>query len=58
MRRIAKADLPLNDATPDIRIDPDSFAVYVDGELMTDQPAVELPAADGAALLPVLTWAA
>jgi urease subunit alpha len=44
-RRIGKADLPLNDATPDIRIDPDSFAVYVDGELMTEQPAVELPMA-------------
>jgi urease subunit alpha len=44
-RRVGKADLPLNDATPDIRIDPDSFAVYVDGELMTEQPAVELPMA-------------
>jgi urease subunit alpha len=44
-RRLGKADLPLNDATPDIRIEPDTFAVYVDGELMTEQPAVELPMA-------------
>jgi urease subunit alpha len=44
-RRVGKADMPLNDATPDIRIEPDTFAVYVDGELMTEQPAVELPMA-------------
>ncbi len=44
-RRLGKVDLLLNDATPDIRIDPDTFAVYVDGELMTEQPAVELPMA-------------
>ena len=44
-RRVGKADMPLNDATPDIRIEPDTFAVYVDGELMTEQPAAELPMA-------------
>jgi urease subunit alpha len=44
-RQVGKADMPLNDATPDIRIEPDTFAVYVDGELMTEQPAAELPMA-------------
>ena len=44
-RQRGKADLPLNDATPDIRIDPDSFAVRIDGELITEAPAVELPMA-------------
>jgi urease subunit alpha len=44
-RRLGKADLVHNDATPEIRIEPDTFAVYVDGELMTEQPAAELPMA-------------
>jgi urease subunit alpha len=42
-RRLKKADLPLNDATPDIAIDPDTFAVRIDGELVTEQPASSLP---------------
>jgi urease subunit alpha len=40
-----KADLPENDATPLITVDPDSFAVHIDGELMTEQPVAELPMA-------------
>ena len=44
-RSRGKADLPLNDATPDIFIEPDSFAVRIDGELITESPAVELPMA-------------
>ncbi len=44
-RSVAKADLPLNDATPDIRVDPDTFAVTVDGEVMEADPATELPLA-------------
>jgi urease subunit alpha len=40
-----KADLPLNDATPHIEVDSDTFAVRVDGDLVTEQPAVELPMA-------------
>ena len=44
-RRRGKADLPLNDATPDIRIEPDTFAVHIDGELITESPADELPMA-------------
>ena len=44
-RSIGKADLPLNDAMPTIDIDPDSFAVRIDGELITEQPAETLPMA-------------
>lgn len=44
-RTRGKSDLPLNDALPDIRIDPDTFAVHIDGELITESPAVELPMA-------------
>ena len=44
-RARGKADLPLNNARPDIAIDADTFAVRVDGELITEQPAAELPMA-------------
>ncbi|MFC5957287.1 urease subunit alpha [Streptomyces pratens] len=44
-RSTTKADLPLNDATPEIRVDPDSFAVRIDGELVEPDPVSELPMA-------------
>jgi urease subunit alpha len=44
-RSVGKADLPLNDAMPDIQIDADTFAVRIDGELVTEQPAEVLPMA-------------
>ncbi|CAN5382495.1 urease subunit alpha [soil metagenome] len=44
-RSRGKADLPLNDARPEIHIDPDTFAVRVDGEIVTEEPARELPMA-------------
>jgi urease subunit alpha len=44
-RHLTKADLPLNDALPDIRVDPDSFTVWLDGEQVTEEPARELPMA-------------
>jgi urease subunit alpha len=44
-RNIGKADLPHNDATPDIRVDPDTYRVWADGELLTCEPAAELPMA-------------
>ena len=44
-RSVGKADMPLNDARPDIAIDPDTFAVRIDGELIVEQPATELPMA-------------
>ena len=44
-RSVAKADMPLNDARPDIAIDADTFAVRIDGELIVEQPATGLPMA-------------
>src|SRR5437868_3488722 len=44
-RRRGKADLPENDALPSITVHPDTFAVHVDGELITEAPARELPMA-------------
>ena len=44
-RRLTKADLPENDARPDVRVEPDTFAVTIDGELVEAAPAAELPMA-------------
>ncbi|MCU4184479.1 urease subunit alpha [Acidiferrimicrobium sp. IK] len=44
-RRLTKDDLPNNTARPDIRVDPDSFEVRVDGEAVVEDPAAELPMA-------------
>jgi len=40
-----KADLVNNDARPDIRVDPDTFTVRIDGEVIEAAPAAELPMA-------------
>jgi urease subunit alpha len=42
-RRLGKADMPNNDACPDVRVDADTFAVTIDGELVEADPATELP---------------
>jgi urease subunit alpha len=44
-RQRGKADMILNDALPDVQVDPDSFAVRVDGELIEPQPVDVLPMA-------------
>ncbi|MHB1536219.1 MAG: urease subunit alpha [Acidimicrobiales bacterium] len=44
-RRLGKGDMPNNAALPDIRVDPDSFEVRVDGEVVLEEPAAELPMA-------------
>ena len=44
-RSVGKADMVLNDATPDIDIDADTLAVRIDGELITESPAESLPMA-------------
>ena len=44
-RSLGKADLPNNDARPDVRVDADTFAVTIDGELVTEAPARTLPMA-------------
>jgi urease subunit alpha len=44
-RRRGKADMILNDTLPRVTVDPDSFAVHVDGELVEPHPVTELPMA-------------
>jgi urease subunit alpha len=44
-RLLTKDDLPENTARPDVRVDPDTFAVTIDGELVEADPARELPMA-------------
>ncbi|HEX3611771.1 MAG TPA: urease subunit alpha [Sporichthyaceae bacterium] len=44
-RSRTKADLPGNDALPHIEVDPDTFTVRVDGEIIEPAPAAELPMA-------------
>ena len=44
-RSVGKADLLENTACPDVRVDADTFAVTIDGELVEADPAVELPMA-------------
>jgi urease subunit alpha len=45
VRARGKADLPNNDATPRIEVDPDTFTVRIDGEVVEPQPAESLPMA-------------
>lgn len=45
VRGVGKAQMPLNDATPDIQVEPDTFTVRIDGEVWQEQPAAELPMA-------------
>ncbi|CAN3129169.1 urease subunit alpha [Mycobacterium sp. smrl_JER01] len=45
VRGVGKAQMPLNDATPQIEVDPDTFTVRIDGEVWQEQPAAELPMA-------------
>jgi urease subunit alpha len=45
VRRLTKADLPQNCATPRIEVEPDTFAVRIDGEVWAEDPASELPLA-------------
>ncbi|MFL1876631.1 urease subunit alpha [Hansschlegelia beijingensis] len=44
-RALRKSDMLHNDALPNIRVDPQTFDVFVDGELATCEPATELPLA-------------
>ncbi len=45
VRKVGKADMPLNDALPRIEVDPDTFTVTIDGDVWAEQPATELPLA-------------
>jgi urease subunit alpha len=42
-RSIAKRDMMHNDATPKIEVDAETYEVRADGELLTSEPAKELP---------------
>ena len=44
-RRLGKKDMKLNDALPSIDVDPETYAVRADGELLTCEPARVLPLA-------------
>ena len=44
-RSVTKADMLLNDALPEIEVDPETYEVRADGELLTCEPATELPMA-------------
>ena len=42
-RDIGKKDMKRNEATPEIRVDADTYQVWVDGEKVSSQPLEELP---------------
>lgn len=44
-RHLTKADLPNNTALPSIDVDPETFAIRIDGEPVEPAPAAELPLA-------------
>lgn len=44
-RQIGKRDMKLNDALPQIEVDPQTYEVRADGELLTCEPATVLPMA-------------
>ncbi len=44
-RGLGKRDMVLNDATPQIEVDPETYEVRADGTLLTCEPATELPLA-------------
>ncbi|MEM1235862.1 MAG: urease subunit alpha [Pseudomonadota bacterium] len=45
IRGIGKKDMVLNDLTPEIDVNPETYEVRADGELLTCEPASELPMA-------------
>lgn len=44
-RRLTKGNMLHNDVCPEVRVNPETFEVHVDGELATCEPAQELPLA-------------
>jgi urease subunit alpha len=45
IRKLTKRDLKLNDALPQMEVDPETYEVRADGELLTCEPATVLPMA-------------
>ena len=44
-RNISKADMVLNDYQPEIEVDPQTYQVKADGQLLICEPAAVLPMA-------------
>ncbi|MEL7046938.1 MAG: urease subunit alpha, partial [Pseudomonadota bacterium] len=44
-RSVTKADMRLNDYQPEMEVDPQTYEVRADGELLTCEPASVLPMA-------------
>jgi urease subunit alpha len=44
-RTLTKKDLVLNDALPKVEVNPETYEVRADGELLTSEPADVLPLA-------------
>ena len=44
-RSLGKRDMKLNDALPQLEVDPESYEVRADGELLRCEPATRLPLA-------------
>jgi urease subunit alpha len=44
-RSLSKRDMVNNSALPKVEVDPDTYEVRADGELITCEPAVSLPMA-------------
>jgi len=44
-RKLTKKDLKHNDATPHIDVDPETYEVRADGQILTCEPATVLPMA-------------
>ena len=44
-RAVGKADMVHNTAMPEIEVDPETYEVRADGELLTCEPALSLPMA-------------
>ncbi len=45
IRQLSKRDMKLNDAMPQMEVDPETYEVRADGELLTCEPATVLPMA-------------
>ena len=43
IRKLTKADMKNNNATPKLDVDPQTYEVFVDGKKITSEPATELP---------------
>ena len=44
-RTISKSDMLMNNYQPEIEVNPETYEVHADGELLTCEPAKELPMA-------------